>query len=51
MSILILLIVASLIVATIFLVLFLWAVKNNQFKDTYSPSLRILKDDIKDKNI
>lgn len=49
MSIIILLIIASLIVATIFMILFLWAVKTNQFKDTYTPSLRILSEDKKEK--
>ncbi len=51
MSIIILLIIASLTVATIFLILFLWAVKNNQYKDTYTPSLRILNDDKSENNI
>lgn len=45
MSIIILLIIASLFVASIFLILFLWAVKNNQFHDMFTPSIRILKDD------
>lgn len=45
MAIIILLILASLSVALIFLVLFLWAVKDNQYEDTFTPSLRILKDD------
>jgi len=51
MSIIILLIIASLTVATIFLILFLWAVKTNQYKDTYTPSLRILNDDKSENNI
>jgi cbb3-type cytochrome oxidase maturation protein len=29
-------------VAIIFLVAFYWAVKNGQFEDTYTPSVRIL---------
>jgi cbb3-type cytochrome oxidase maturation protein len=33
------------IVATGFLVAFIWAVKNNQFEDDYTPSVRILFDD------
>jgi cbb3-type cytochrome oxidase maturation protein len=28
-----------------FLVAFLWAVKNGQYKDTYTPSIRVLFDD------
>ncbi len=28
-----------------FLIAFLWAVKNGQYKDTYTPSVRILFDD------
>jgi cbb3-type cytochrome oxidase maturation protein len=45
MSVVIILISASLFVAIIFLVSFLWAVKNEQFDDTYTPSLRILNDE------
>ncbi|MCO5251729.1 MAG: cbb3-type cytochrome oxidase assembly protein CcoS [Candidatus Kapabacteria bacterium] len=45
MSVVIILMSASLFVAIIFLVSFLWAVKNEQFDDTYTPSLRILNDD------
>ncbi len=42
MSVIVLLIIFSLIVAVIFLVAFIWAVKSGQFDDTYSPSVRIL---------
>jgi cbb3-type cytochrome oxidase maturation protein len=45
MSVVIILMSASLFVAIIFLISFLWAVKNEQFDDTYTPSLRILNDD------
>lgn len=45
MSVVIVLMSASLLVAIIFLVSFLWAVKSEQFDDTYTPSLRILNDD------
>jgi cbb3-type cytochrome oxidase maturation protein len=45
MSVVIILMSASLFVAIIFLVSFLWAVKNEQFDDTYTPSLRILNDE------
>ncbi len=44
MSIIILLIGFSLLVATVFLFAFLWAVKNGQYEDRYTPSVRILFD-------
>ena len=45
MSVIILLIIFSVIVATVFLVAFIWAVRSGQFDDTKSPSVRILFDD------
>jgi len=39
------LIIVSLIVAIGFLITFIWAVKNNQYEDDYTPSVRILFDD------
>ena len=39
--------VVSLLVAIAFLVAFIWAVKNGQFEDTYTPSVRILWDEEK----
>ena len=39
------LITISLIVAIGFLAAFMWAVKNNQYEDDYTPSVRILFDD------
>ena len=39
------LIVVSFIVAIGFLITFLWSVKNNQFEDDYTPSVRILFED------
>lgn len=45
MSVIVILIAASLIVAVIFLIAFLWAVKNGQYEDRYTPSVRILFDD------
>jgi cbb3-type cytochrome oxidase maturation protein len=45
MSVIILLLIASISVAAIFLVAFLWGVKSGQFEDDYSPSSRILFDD------
>lgn len=37
--------VVSLLIAIFFLIGFIWAVRNNQFEDDYSPSVRILFDD------
>jgi cbb3-type cytochrome oxidase maturation protein len=45
MSVIIVLVIMSIIVAGGFLGAFLWAVKNGQFDDTYSPSVRMLFDD------
>jgi cbb3-type cytochrome oxidase maturation protein len=45
MSVLILLIFCSLLVASGFLFAFLWSVKNGQYKDDYTPSVRMLFDD------
>ena len=45
MSIIIVLISISLLIGLTFLVMFLWNVKNGQFDDTYSPSVRILFED------
>ncbi|BAX79604.1 cbb3-type cytochrome oxidase assembly protein CcoS [Labilibaculum antarcticum] len=45
MSVLFVLIGASMLVAGGFLIAFLWAVKKGQYDDTYSPSVRILFDD------
>jgi cbb3-type cytochrome oxidase maturation protein len=50
MSAVIVLILASLVVATGFLLAFLWAVKIGQFEDKVTPSMRILWDDRKKKN-
>lgn len=51
MSVIIVLIVASVLVALLFLIGFIWAVKSGQYDDTYSPSVRILfEDKEKDKN-
>lgn len=47
MSVIILLIGFSLLVATVFLFAFLWAVKNDQYEDRYTPSVRILFDNDK----
>jgi cbb3-type cytochrome oxidase maturation protein len=45
MGVIFVLICASTTVAAGFLIAFLWAVKHDQFKDDYTPSLRILFDD------
>lgn len=49
MEVIFLLIGFSLLVALIFLALFVWAVKDGQYDDAYTPSLRILFDDKKTK--
>jgi len=45
LSVIAILIGFSLLVAVIFLIAFLWAVKNGQYEDRYTPSVRILFDD------
>jgi len=45
MSVLIVLVVVSVIVAGGFLAAFIWAVKGGQYDDEYTPSVRILFDD------
>jgi cbb3-type cytochrome oxidase maturation protein len=42
MSILLVLILISMLVAGSFLAAFIWAVKSGQYNDTYSPAVRIL---------
>ena len=39
----------SLIVAVVFLFLFIWNVKSGQYEDDYTPSVRMLFDDHKKK--
>lgn len=46
MNVLILLILASLAVALVFLAAFMWAVRSGQFEDTCTPSMRILTDEL-----
>ncbi len=48
MSVMFILILASLFVAICFLIAFLWAVKSGQFDDRHTPSIRMLLDDKKD---
>lgn len=51
MSAIFILIAASLIVALGFLAAFIWSVKNGQYDDDYTPSVRMLFDDhLKNKN-
>ncbi|NQV37918.1 MAG: cbb3-type cytochrome oxidase assembly protein CcoS [Candidatus Marinimicrobia bacterium] len=50
MGVLPILIIASLFVAICFLLAFLWAVKNGQYEDSYTPSIRMLLDDKKMNN-
>jgi len=45
MSVVIILIVASLAVALLFLAGFVWAVRSGQYEDTLTPSLRVLAQD------
>ncbi|TAL68345.1 MAG: cbb3-type cytochrome oxidase assembly protein CcoS [Bacteroidetes bacterium] len=45
MSVIIVLILASVSMALIFLGAFIWAMRNDQFEDTHTPSMRIINDD------
>ena len=45
MSVVIILIAASLGVALLFLASFVWAVRSGQYEDTLTPSLRVLAED------
>ena len=45
MSVVIILILASLAVALLFLAGFIWAVRSGQYEDTLTPSLRVLAED------
>ena len=46
MNIIFLLIGISLILALVFLAAFFWSVKTGQFTDDYTPSVRVLFDDV-----
>lgn len=46
MSVLVLLIFASLAIATAFLLGFIWAVRSGQYEDTCTPSMRVLMEDV-----
>jgi len=45
MSVLFVLIIVSIVVAASFLGAFIWSVKNGQYEDDYTPSVRMLFDD------
>ena len=45
MSVLIVLVIVSVLVAGSFLAAFIWSVKKGQYDDDYTPSVRILFDD------
>jgi cbb3-type cytochrome oxidase maturation protein len=47
MSVIVILILASLGLALTFLAGFIWAVKSGQFEDTFTPSIRILNEEKK----
>lgn len=52
MSVIYLMLTVSIIVAVVFFIAFIFAVKNGQFDDSYTPSVRMLFEDelIKDKS-
>ena len=45
MSVIVILIFFSVLVAGTFLIAFIWAVRSGQYEDRYTPSVRILFDD------
>ena len=45
MSVILILLIASISVAGLFLAAFIWSVKTGQFEDDFSPASRILFDD------
>jgi len=45
MSVVFVLVFVAIIMAGAFLIAFIWSVKNGQYEDTYTPSIRILFDD------
>lgn len=50
MSVIIILLIASISVAALFLIAFIWSVKSGQYDDEQSPPLRILFDNDKPSN-
>lgn len=45
MEVLFLLVCVSVSVATIFLILFIWSIKNGQYEDCHTPAMRMLLDE------
>jgi cbb3-type cytochrome oxidase maturation protein len=45
MSVIFLLIPLSIVVATFFLIAFIWAVRSGQYEDTLTPAMRVLLDE------
>lgn len=45
MSVILVLIILSLVIASLFMAFFIWAIKTGQFDDTHTPSVRMLWDD------
>lgn len=50
MSALFILVIASILVAAVFLGAFIWSVRTNQFSDQKGAAMRMLFDDITDQN-
>jgi cbb3-type cytochrome oxidase maturation protein len=50
MSVILILVTLSMIVAGSFLGAFIWAVRNGQYEDTYSPSVRMLFEEKKEES-
>ena len=51
MTVMYLLIAFSLVIATGFVLAFVWAIKSGQYDDKYTPSIRVLFDDDKPEQI
>lgn len=51
MSVILILLIASLTVAGAFLAAFIWSVKTGQYDDDYTPSLRMLYEDKSNNNL
>lgn len=45
MGVIYIMLIVSLIIAIIFLCCFIWSIKNGQYDDDYTPSVRVLFDD------
>ncbi|MDX1904733.1 MAG: cbb3-type cytochrome oxidase assembly protein CcoS [Thermonemataceae bacterium] len=45
MSVIYALLIISSIIASVFLIVFLWNLRSGQYEDSYTPSVRILFDD------